>query len=430
VRVRIYSSGKQTGSSTIPSDINENAPIEERIRQARNAVFESELWHELNRESRTLQALGVHGKNDTIVYPLSPTKTVVLDQIYLDKYSPDPSGDDDTLAEAISLSLHLLQSYAHRRNFFRRTDSTGPLTSFKRVNTPYALLRSLITRANHQSTLSRAHALFGNICSILTAISYSPRPNYEVTEPPLELRPTLAPTEATVVALFEHLHAQVTLNLTESCTLNMKIRTSLYPLTTTNFNLTLEPPDCFLQETCRAPGIVDQWHKSYDYILFVTSCALASSFVSSSPNKNDRRPTITGQQTSQSPQWESTTRPHVIRLVPGYQESSPRVKSKQASFSLSPVSSPDATNEQSSLILRVSWECISDAVERLSTEGRIPEYEDMGDWKPAKGEGFYEWIISDNESKVVGRGASGENVWRPGSPIKSLQEVMQLAGEP
>jgi hypothetical protein len=106
------------------------------------------------------------------------------------------------------------------------------------------------------------------------------------------------------------------------------------------------------------------------------------------------------------------------------------VKSKQASFSLSPVSSPDATNEQSSLILRVNWECISDSVERLSGEGRIPEYEDMGDWKHAKGEGFYEWIISEDESKVVGRGASGENVWSPGSPVKSLQDIMQLAGEP
>lgn len=426
VRVRLYSNGEQTGCSTIPSAITETAPIEERIQQARNVIFETELWHELNRESRTLQALGIRCKNDTIICPLSPARTVVLDLVFLDNYTREPRGSDDKLAEGISLALHLLQSYAHRQNFLRRTKPPGPLTSFKRANAPYALLRSLITRANHQSTLSRTHVLFNSICSILTAISHAPAPTYTVTEPPLELRPNLAPTEATVVALFEHLHAQATLNLTEACALSVEVRTSLYPLTTTNFNLTLEPPDCALQETCRAPGIVDQWHKTNDYILFVTSCALASSFTSLNPKKDelDEEEKVTP-----ASRWEPTTRPHVIRLVHAFPETRRQLKSKQASFSLSHVSFPRSKNAHPGLKLRVSWECIGDVPERSSTTLYPLDSEGLQEGNLAKGEGFYEWIMPEGESKVVGRGAWGEEgALVPGSRIKSLREVMELAG--
>ena len=425
MRVRIYSNDEQTGCSIIPSAVADNAPVESRIRQARNVIFEAELWHELNRESRTLQAVGVRCKDDTIICPISPTKNIILDLIYLDNYTPEPSGNDDKLAEGISLTLHLLQSCAHRQNFVRRTKPPGPLTSFKRANAPYALLRSLITRANHQSSLSRVHALFNGLCSILTTISRSPRLDYTVTEFPLELQPNLAPTETTVFALFEHLYGQVTLNISESCTLSMKIRTSRYPLNTTNFDLTLEPADCVLQEICRPPGKIDQWYKAYDYILFATSCALANSFTSTAPTSEEAR---TGENATRASRWEPTTRPHVIRLVRPRQEMRQQLRSKQASFSLTPLSSMGGQNAQFGLKLRVNWECIGDPSGRPSRRVEHPDSGEAQDWMATKSEGFYEWIIPEGENKVIGRGASGEKgYWGLGTPIKSLKAVMELA---
>lgn len=425
VRVRIYSNGEQTGCSIMPSAITDAAPVEARIRQARNAIFEAELWHELNRESRTLQAMGVRCKGDTIICPISPAKNVVLDLVILDSYTPEPSRNDDKLAEGISLALHLLQSYAHRQNFVRRTKPPGPLTSFKRTSAPYALLRYLITRANHQATLSRVHNLFHGICSILSTISHLPRLNYTVTEPPSELPPNLTATETTVVALFEHIQAHVTVSLSDSCTLSMKIRTSRYPLSTSNFNLSLEPADCVLQESCRPPGIVDQWYKAYDYILFVTSCALASSFASFPTGSEEA--SAEGNSTPAS-RWEPTTRPHIIRLVRPNQDMRQQLRSKQASFSLTPVSPPGGKNMQSGLKLRVNWECIGDFSERPSTALEQLDSGEARAWKVAKGEGYYEWIILEGESKVVGRGASGgEGSWGLDTPIKSLKEVMELA---
>jgi mediator of RNA polymerase II transcription subunit 17 len=425
VRVRIYSSGEQTGCSIIPSAIMDDAPVEARIRQARNVIFEAELWHELNRESRTLQALGVRCKDDWIICPISPSKSIILDLIHLDSSTPEPPGSDDKLAEGISLALHLLQSYAHRQNFVRRTKPPGPLTSFKRANPPYTLLRSLITRANHQSTLCRVHALSDGICSILTTISHSPSPNYTVTELPPELRPNMTPTETSVVALFEHLHAQLTLSLGESCTLIMKLRTSFYPLGTTNFNITLEPTDCVLQETCRPPGIVDHWHKANDYILFVTSCALASSFTYPAPKSEESN---AEENSTSAPRWEHTTRPHVIRLVHPNQGMRQQLRSKQASFSLEYISSLEGKSVQHCLKLRVNWECMGDLSEQPSTALGHLNPEDTQDGKAAKGEGYYEWIKPEGENKVNGHGASTtQGSWGPDAPIKSLKEVMELA---
>lgn len=430
VRIRVYDNDHQTGSSTIPSGISENAPIEERIQQARDAAFQAELWHELNREARTLHSLGVQCNNDSIIYPLSPKKTVILDLVNVDKYIAAPTGNDDAIAEGVSLTLHLLLSYAHRRNVFRRTDSNVPLTSFRRINSPYALLRSLITRANHQSTITNTHSLCDNISSILTAASYSPSPEYAITEPPLEIRSTLAPTEAVVVALFEHLHAQVTLNLTASCSLNMKIRTSLYPLTASNFNITLEPSEGTLQESCRAPGIVDQWHKSFDYILFVTACALASSFTSDSSKADVEKDISSDRLANTVPQWESTTRPHVIRLVPSGQPTGRRMRSKQASFSLLSIPSPDSADHLSRLKLRVDWEAVGgDSSDHTYADNHAQDSADVQDWKLSKGEGFYEWSISEGRSKVVGSGASGaKKSWTSDEPVKTLQEVIEIAG--
>lgn len=343
--------------------------------------------------------------------------------MFLDNVTPTPPSSEDKLAEGISLALHLLQSYAHRQNFLRRTKPPGPLSSYKRANAPYALLRSLITRANHQSTLSRTYTLFNSICSILTAVSHSPSAAYTITEPPLELRSNLSPTEATVVALFEHLHAQVTLNLTPSCTLNMRIRTSLYPLTMSNYNLTLEPTDCTLQESCRAPGIVDQWHKANDYILFAVSCALAISLTSP-----DTKSDTNGTEAKATPElrWERTTRPHIIRLIAAHQENQQQqLKNKQASFFLLPTTSSLGTKTSPpGLRLRVGWECFDNSsIQHPPGPDAAPER------KGGKGEGFYEWIILDGQSQVVGRGASsGGNVWGPGTSVKSLKEVMEIAG--
>jgi mediator of RNA polymerase II transcription subunit 17 len=376
---------------------------------------------------RTLLSLGVRCKGDTILCPLSPSKTIILDLVSQDDYSPAPPNKDDKLAEGISLALHILLSYSHRLNFRRRTQPPGPLSAFRRPNAPYPLLRSLITRANHQLTLLSVYALMDSVSSILTLTSLSPRPIYTITELPLPEHITkMAPTESTIVSLVDQLQSQVTLNITASCILVTKIRTSQFPLTNTNFNLTLEPEDCVLQETCCAPGVVDHWRKAHDYILFATSCALASSFTSA---VYSHEKTTTEEKLTQPPRWESTTRPHMIRLSPAYQEAPRQAKSKQLSFSLSPFSSPESEGSKGGLKLRVAWEWIGDVVEHSSTGSNALDSETAPEWKAANGEGFYEWSVLQGKSAVVGRGAAGEkDTWGEGAPIKSLEDVVEIAG--
>lgn len=415
--MRIQSNIGECGSSTVPSATADDAPIEARIQQARNTIFDTELWQELNREARTLASFGVRSKDDTITCPLSPNKTIILDLVSLDDYSPAPPRSDDYIAEGISLALHLLLSYAHRQNFHRRTQTPAPLSAYKRPNPPYALLRPLISRVNHQSTLSSIHALLVPLCSILTSTSLSPPPTYTLTKPSrLEQLSKLPPTEATILSLIDHLQVQLTLSLTPACNIILKTRTLLFPLANTNFNLTLEPADSFMHEACRAPGVVDHWRKAHDYILFATSCALAGSFASP-PTKVPEGENGAGG----AARWEATTRPHVLRRVQGQ---TGQGKSKHLSFSLEDFTA----SQKKGLRLRVSWEWMGGVLEHMpgGLDSRSPG---AGRGKKVvKGEGFYEWVLLEGESQVVGRGMAGEGgAWVEGVPVKSLKEVVEIA---
>ncbi|KAF4626798.1 hypothetical protein G7Y89_g11358 [Cudoniella acicularis] len=81
LRVRIQVNGSDTGSSSIPKSFPEDSPIESLILQARNTIFSTELWQELNREARILGSYNVRSTNDTLILPLSSTKNIVLDLV-------------------------------------------------------------------------------------------------------------------------------------------------------------------------------------------------------------------------------------------------------------------------------------------------------------------------------------------------------------
>lgn len=79
--------------------------------------------------------------------------------------------------------------------------------------------------------------------------------------------------------------------------------------------------------------------------------------------------------------------------------------------------------------MRVAWEWIGDVVEHSSTGSNALDSETAPEWKAANGEGFYEWSVLEGKSAVVGRGAAGEkDTWGEGAPIKSLEDVVEIAG--
>jgi mediator of RNA polymerase II transcription subunit 17 len=401
LRVRIRSTSINIGSSTLPLPPPDDAPIESLILQARNTVFSSELWQELNREARTLGSFGVRTKDDTLICPLTPSKTIIIDLVPLGDSAPRLPRPDDKIAEGICLALHLLLSCAHRQNHRRRTQPPPPISNQNRLLPPYNLLRPLITRLNHQSAVSSVHSLLKPLCAVLASTKITPQPTYEIisTPPPASFTNTLSATESVILSLTDRLEATTTFKITDTTSIIIKSRTTLFPVAGTMHFLTLSP-ESPLNTICKAPIRLEYWNRVEEYILYATSCALGSSFTRPfDPNKSGYS------DASEADAWQLTTQPNILRKA-GKGDGDVAGKSKQLIFQTQMVNGTAK--------VQVKWEFIS-------TNADYPPI--LGKARGAKkGEGMYEWRANGNASNGLGNWDEGE-----GEVIRSLDEVVHEA---
>ncbi|KAI1942708.1 RNA polymerase II mediator complex subunit [Ophidiomyces ophidiicola] len=156
VRVRILD-GDQTVGVSIPTSAprTDDEALDARIREARDSLFEEELFHELNREARLLLRHGVETSRNLIEIPAIDSKKIIIDLIESD----DEFADTDTeltplynnLAAAVAKALRVLLSHAHRENFRRRTQIPSPLAPAKKLTLEYALIRPILCHFQHRS---------------------------------------------------------------------------------------------------------------------------------------------------------------------------------------------------------------------------------------------------------------------------------------
>lgn len=204
VRVRIATGDDVVvGSSAVPAITDaETSSIEDLILQARNAIYEEELFHEINREARILTNQGVRIVDSKVIIALPddhvhqdhrhqsrPDRTrrylrsqgrprqrqVWIDLVPLaegisswendaatlqDSHTgPENSKGDIPMAEAIALSIRILLSNAHRQNRRRRSQIPVPLTERKKPSPPYSILRPVMTHLFHRSAIDSVRAL-------------------------------------------------------------------------------------------------------------------------------------------------------------------------------------------------------------------------------------------------------------------------------
>ncbi|PWY84821.1 hypothetical protein BO70DRAFT_290315 [Aspergillus heteromorphus CBS 117.55] len=154
VRVRVKHHDRFTGCSKVRSSPEVDS-IESRILQARDTVYEEELFHELVREARILGSQRVTTRQNLVRFPISEEQEVLLDLVDADQ---DASADDsmestehDALADALSHSIRILLAYAHRQNLRRRTQPPPPLSQKRRHTPEYHLLRPIMAYLQHSS---------------------------------------------------------------------------------------------------------------------------------------------------------------------------------------------------------------------------------------------------------------------------------------
>ncbi|CAL3971042.1 unnamed protein product [Diplocarpon coronariae] len=437
LRVRIQTEGEYTGCSSIPRPVPQDSPIESLILQARNTIFSEELWQELSRESRTLEP--VQARDNTLIFQLSATKTMVIDLIPLEDQSSAYSGLDDALAESLFLALSLLLSYAHRKALERRSQLPPPISSDKRPNPPLSLFRLLIARARHQGTVSQLHGLFRPLLEVLRATSLAHLPTYSLVPKfwPAPPNSRLSVAERTILALTTHLEAIVTFTITPSTTLTIHARTHCQPALFTQFTLSLSPSSP-LHATCPPVQRLESFNVLREYIYHATTCALASLFLPPCPS------IVTST-------WTQTAHPNILhRHVPRSSNHNPTVGSttasqtKQLSFTLRQEPFGASGNRYSITVLRAQWEwargelsgtpvmawtdkSFASAYTRpnpdIAQEKEEEKEKDKGKrrLKVIQGEGFYEWIAAYPCEGLTWEEGEGVVVW-------SLEQVMLAAG--
>lgn len=164
--------GKLSGhSKPTRSTLNDNGTIESRILQARDTVYEEELFHELVREARAIASFGVTTRQNLIKVPASDELEILLDLVDADEDNSQPEHDTTqrgtTLAEGLAHTIRILLSYAHRQNMRRRTQLPPPLIPKARSVPEYQLLRPALAYIQHMSNVHWLQSLLKDIFGVL-----------------------------------------------------------------------------------------------------------------------------------------------------------------------------------------------------------------------------------------------------------------------
>ena len=177
MRIKVHD--RFTGCSKPGKSASSEESIESRILQARDTVFEEELFHELVREARIMGGQGVTTRQNLIRFAVSDEQEVMLDLVDVDQERPEDVDievsheDDDALADAIAHSIRILLTYAHRQNLRRRTQSPPPLSQKRRQTPEYHLLRPVIAYLEHRSHARWLESFLQNMYQVMKSAGIS-----------------------------------------------------------------------------------------------------------------------------------------------------------------------------------------------------------------------------------------------------------------
>ncbi|KAH6648771.1 subunit 17 of mediator complex-domain-containing protein [Truncatella angustata] len=253
VRAVVERDGLIIGKSHLPGRVPDDAPLQDRVLEARNTILSQELWFEINREARTLLSLNIQPIDDRIIYHVDADTKVVLTVEDLDKADAGGESHDDQMANTIVLGLHFLLLFSHRLNYFKRTQSTQTNTS--RNNAPLSILRPLISRLTFDNACSKLTYFLTGLKTILQNAGLPSVDFAQSTIPPVpQLAPAqisqlalqqiwrASPSEALMINMAQLLELTVELTITPQARIALRGRSFVTPLATTQFMVKLLEP--------------------------------------------------------------------------------------------------------------------------------------------------------------------------------------------
>ncbi|KAF3063702.1 Mediator of RNA polymerase II transcription subunit 17 [Daldinia childiae] len=149
VRITLKKNGIIVDQSPLPGRVSDDAPLQDRVREARNTAFHQELWYEINREARTLLSSDVYSDSSSITWKQDPETDLIL--TLEDLGEPDNANERITNMQcsctAYYIYIQFLLFQGHRQNYHRRT--TMAQLPPNRMQSPYAILRAVIANTEY-----------------------------------------------------------------------------------------------------------------------------------------------------------------------------------------------------------------------------------------------------------------------------------------
>lgn len=172
VRIRVKEGDHLVGCSKVCRPSQDADSIESRILQARDTVFEEELFHEIVREARILGTQGVKARPNLVQVPLPDAQEMLLDLVDWDQdHRPDQTTNSelDVLADTTAHCIRILLTHAHRQNLRRRTQPPPPVAPKRRPAPEYQILRPIMAFLQHKSHTQWLESVIGDLSRVLQA---------------------------------------------------------------------------------------------------------------------------------------------------------------------------------------------------------------------------------------------------------------------
>ncbi|KAI1460118.1 subunit 17 of mediator complex-domain-containing protein [Annulohypoxylon moriforme] len=151
VRVTLKKNGQIVDQSPLPQRTPDDAPLQDRVLEARNTAFHQELWYEINREARGLLSSDVYSDSSSIIWKQDPETQMI--------FALEDLGEPDNQYEKISeahcsctayyVYMQFLLFQGHRQNYHRRTTTTQLPLNRGASQQPYTIIRAVIANKEY-----------------------------------------------------------------------------------------------------------------------------------------------------------------------------------------------------------------------------------------------------------------------------------------
>ena len=125
--------------------------LDEDLFQAREALFQEELFTEASKEARLLANMGVKTRSSSIEIQISDECSMALSYAKAPFERQEESQIDGELADFVGNGLRLMLVAEHQHKYLQRAEhKSPPMSPTPRVATEYALLRPIVSLLRHQ----------------------------------------------------------------------------------------------------------------------------------------------------------------------------------------------------------------------------------------------------------------------------------------